>query len=347
MDVLHDTSWRQWLKIASTYKVPKYVLEHSPMEKTAADAMDDALFADFGKKMFPIDTAANTWLSAAYFNENRNSVDDIVRAQVESNIKMAASIWNIDKDVKDVLEFKTAEYLPESDLQNYGYVDKKGNRYFPMFDAEGVKRAADNFDRFRGSLPADVRKKIACAIVKKAHAGNISIQGSLFREAGIGLPNKIDLMDNMLDRAYLTKNAECATVIAGLVKVVAASQPDELMDNLDKLAHVLSELDKMNGMDLEYGRKLLAPADFVYGMMQKEAAAFIKDALTLDQHTFSIHKLAEVDPSVFKTALGDDLFKAISDKAGKLDTAKMAEVLPTLPRPDRIVLEGHIIACCE
>ena len=347
MDVLHDTSWRQWLKIASTYKVPKYVLDHSPMEKDAADAMDDALFADFGKKMFPIDTPASTWLSAAYFNENRNSVDEIVRAQVESNIKMAAGIWNIDKDIKDVLEFKKAEYIAENDPQNYGYIDKKGNRYFPMFDEEGVKRAADNFDRFRGQLPADIRRTVASAIVKKAHAGNIAVQTSVFREAGIGIPNKIDLMDNLLDRAYITKNAECATVIANLVKVVSASRPDELMENLDKLAHVLTELDRATGLDAQYGKTVLAPADFIYGMMPKQAAAFVKDALTLDQHTFSIRKLAEVDPSIFRTALGEDIFKAISDKAGKLDTVKMADILPTLPRPDKMVLEGHIIACCE
>ena len=348
MDVLHDTSYRQWLKIASTYKkVPKYVLDHSPMEKDAAATMDDALFADFGKKMFPIDTPASTWLSAAYFNENRASVDDVVRAQIESNIKMAASIWNIDKDIKDVLEFKHAAYVPENDPANYGYIDKKGNRYFPMFDEEGVKRAADNFDRFRGDIPTDIRKKLACAIVKKAHAGDIAIQSSVFREAGIGLPNKIDLMDNLLDRAYLTKNAECATVISNLVRVVSASPAEELMDNLDKLAHVLNELDKANGLDGQYGKTLLAPADFVYGMMPKEAAAFVKDALTLDQHTFSIRKLAEVSPSIFKTALGDDLFKAISDNTGKLDTTKMAEILPTLPKPDKMMLEGHIIACCE
>lgn len=347
MDVLHDTSWKGWLKIASTYKVPKYVLDHAPMEKEAAAVLDDALFADYGKKMFPIDTPANTWLSAAYFNENRSSVDDIVRTQIESNIKMAGSIWNIDKDVKDVLEYRPVEYVPEADISNYGYIDKKGNHYFPMFDDEGVKRAADNFDQFRSRMPADIRRKVACAIVKKAHASNIAISGSVFREARIGLPNKIDLMDNLLDRAYLTKNGESGAVVANLVKVVAASQPTELMDNLDKLANVLTELDRLNGMDDQYGRTILAPVDFIYAMMPKQAAAFVKDALTLDQHTFSIRKLAAADPGIFKTALGEDLFKAISDDKGKLDATKMADVLPTLPRPDKMMLEGHIIACCE
>ena len=347
MDVLHDTSWRQWLKIASTYKVPKYVLDHSPMEKDAAAILDDALFADSGKLMFPIGTAADTWLSAAYFNENRGLVDSVVRAQVESNIKMAASLWNIDKDVKDVLEFKKAEAVPEDDPSNYGYIDKKGNRYFPMFDDEGVKRAADYFDRFRGAMPSSIRKSVAVSIVKKATASNIAVQTSVFREAGIGIPNKIDLMDNLLDRAYMTKDAGCSAVIANLVTAVAHCPPDELMDNLDKIAHVIETLDMANGLDAQYGRTLLAPADFIYALMPKQAAEFVKDALTLNQHTFSIRKLAETDPGIFKMALGDDLFKAITTDKGALDASKMAEVLPTLPKPDKMVLEDQIIACCE
>lgn len=348
MDVLHDPSWRQWLKIASAYKVPKYITDHSPMEKDAAALLDEALFADSGKRMFPISSRADTWLSAAYFNENRETVDSIVRDQIEANIKTAAGIWNIDQDVKDVLAHKLAVLDPQDNASNYGYIDKSGNRYYPMFDMEGVKRAADSFDRFRNKIPADVRKKIASAIVKKAGV-DMGLPESVFREAGIGLPNKIDLMDNLLDRAYLTKDAECATVIGALVKTVAACRPDELMENLDKLAHVITELDKCNGMDMEYGRTILAPADFIYAMMPKEAAAFVKDALTLNQYTFSIKKLAaEADPAIFRTALGDDLFKAIiSDKSGMLDVVKMAEILPTLPAPDKAVLEECIITHCE
>ena len=347
MDVLHDTSWRQWLKIAGTYKVPKYVLDHSPMEKDAAAAFDDALFADTGKRMFPIDSPASTWLSAAYFNENREQVDEVARAQIESNVKMAASLWNIDKDIKDVLEFRRAEALPEDEPANYGYIDKKGGRYFPMFDDEGVKRAADYFDRYRGILPSYIRKTVAINIVKKANAGNIAVQTSVFREAGIGVPNKIDLMDNLLDRAYMTKDAECAAVIGNLVRAVAYCPPEEMTDNLDKMAQVVENLDKLNGLDTQYGKTLLAPADFIYSLMPKEAAEFVKDALTLNQHTFSIRKLAEADPGIFRTALGDELFKAITDDKGALDATKMADVLPTLPTPDKTVLEDHIIACCE
>lgn len=347
MDVLHDTSWRQWIKIAGTYRVPKYVTDHSPMDKEAAAKLDAALFADPVNMQFPVDCAASTWLSAAYFNENRSQFDRELADHIEGNIKLAAGIYNIDKDVKDVLEYRKAEIDPATIPSNYGYIDKRGQKYYPMFDIEGVKRAADNFERFRHKLPAHIKKAVAVAMVKKAQELDVALHTCVFREAGIGLPNKPDLMDNLLDRAYITKDAECAAVIASLVGVVAHSPAEELMENLDKLAHVVTELDKANGMDAKYGKSILPPADFIYSMMPKDAADFVKDALVLHRHTFSIRKLAEVDPDVFRAALGDDMFKAIATDRGALDPVKMAEILPTLPSPDKLALEEHIIASCE
>jgi hypothetical protein len=188
---------------------------------------------------------------------------------------------------------------------------------------------------------------LAKAITKKAHAGNIEVHASVVRNAGIGLPVKIDIADHLLDRAYLTKDADCAAVIASMVRAVAACPPEELVDNLDKLAHVIEQLDIANGMDSQYGRSILHPAEFVYSMAPAEGVAFIKNAIKLHQHTFNAKKLAELDPDILKAALGDDVVKAISGPDGALDPDKMAEVLPTLPRPDKITLEEHIVASCE
>lgn len=347
MDVLHDSSWRQWFNIAKTYKVPEYVMNHEVMDKNAAADLDDTLFADAGKRMFPLDSKANTWLSAAYFNENRDNIDAEVRPIIENNIKTAAVVWGITDEVNDVLSTRHVEVSPEDDVHNYGFIDSNGHTYFPLFDEEGVKRASEFFDKFKDSLPTEVRSSLAKTIVKKAGDYNIEIHTSVIRNAGIGLPVKIDIADHLLDRAYLTKDAECATVIASMIKTVAACQPEELVENLDKLAHVIEQLDIVNGMDKEYGKSIVHPFDFVYSMVPYEAISFIKDAMPLHQYTFSVEKLAKVDPDVFKAALGEEIFKSISNPDGSLNADKMAEVLPTLPRSDKITLEEHIVASCE
>ena len=346
MDVTHDNSWGQWSSIAGTYEVPPYVLDYPVLTKEAAEKLDDNLFADPVNKQFPLESKAATWLSAAYFNENRSGLEPVLGEYVEGRIKAAAAMYGISGEVGSVLVFRHAVIDPESDPSNYGYIAEDGSRYYPMFDAEGVKRASEHFEQYRSEYPAPVRRKIASAIAKKSAQDNVGISMAVFREAGMGYPNRVDLADNLLDRAHLTVNEDVKALVASMGKLAAMVAPEELYDNLDKIAEVVDTIDRLNGMDKAYGRKLLAPSDFLYSMTSKQANDLQKDALHLNQYTFSITKLAALDPDIFKAALGDDMFDAIS-VAGKLDLDKMAAVLPTLPRPDKMALEEYITACCD
>jgi len=118
-----------------------------------------------------------------------------------------------------------------------------------------------------------------------------------------------------------------------------------LIKNADALVAVIDDLDKLNGMTKHYGRDILSPNEVVYAMPMKDAEALMDDTVTLDRIAFSSVKLAELDPSVFGDVLGEDFIAQVS-KDGKLDAAKMAAILPTLPRPDRAVLEASIVRQC-
>lgn len=347
MDMLHDTSWRQYMTIAATYKLPEYVLAYEPMTKDAAATMDDALFADVVYKRFPIDTPASTWLSAAYFNENRKDIPSDLATVVEDNIKMAASLYGIDQDVKNVLEYQASS--PEIPDSYYGYVDKAGHKHYPMFDSLGVEKAGEHYAKHRFTYAPEIRKQISSAIVKRANETDVAVPHAVFRDAGVGATNMEDLSDNLLYRAQvlMDKDAELATVIANMSKALNAATPAEVSEQLDKVATIIEAADRIYGLDKVYGREYLAPQDFIYSMDIKQASAFVKDAISLNRHVFSLDKLATLDPDIFKTALGADLFSSIVDEKGTLSKTKMAEVLPTLPRPDKIMLEEHIVACCD
>jgi hypothetical protein len=71
----------------------------------------------------------------------------------------------------------------------------------------------------------------------------------------------------------------------------------------------------------------------------------VDDSVELHQYVFSIQKLATLHPSVF-SILGDDFAKELTFDSGELDPTKLAAILPTLPRPDKIVLEEHIASVC-
>ena len=152
-------------------------------------------------------------------------------------------------------------------------------------------------------------------------------------------------MDELLMRAKLTKDAEAAILLANVNEVVAAAGPGELLPVLDKIAEIVDRVDSLNGFARHYGSKLLAPADFIFVLNEKEAESFVDDSLRLAKHTFSLKKLATLDPEVF-AIMGDDLVEELIGEDAKLDSEKLAALLPNLPQPEKVLLEQHLANTC-
>ena len=72
MDVLHDKGHRLWVQLGTKHAelVPDYVLDYQLPEEKEAESLPDKLFADSHRRLFPIDSPAATWLSAAYFSKH-------------------------------------------------------------------------------------------------------------------------------------------------------------------------------------------------------------------------------------------------------------------------------------
>lgn len=351
MDVLRDNSRRTLIAITEEHQVPDYVLGQDVYEKEAADKLEDDVFADVARRQFPVDSAGNTWLSAAYFRRNGSSYKTAEAQYIEDRIKLAADVHGIREDVDALFAVQkqaAADWTEDDD--NYALVlhDGDGNvidRRYPIVDEDGVKLATDYFGRYRGNYPLGIRRKIAVGIVKKAAEFGVEVESFVQREAGDGIPVKDILMGEILERAHMTKDAECAALLANVNELVAASNLAEL-DNasLEKIAETIDSVDRLNGFGRLYGVRLLPPADVVWALSTKEAEALVDDSVELNKHVFSIQKLAALEPDVF-SILGDDFVKELCDGEA-LSGEKMAAILPTLPRPDKVVLEEHIISRC-
>ena len=89
MDVLHDNSFRQWSQIGVALKgtIPDYVSNYTPLEEKDASTLPDEVFADPGKRLFPLDSPANTWLSGMYYAQG-NPTFSVLEPE-----KLAAT-WN-------------------------------------------------------------------------------------------------------------------------------------------------------------------------------------------------------------------------------------------------------------
>lgn len=358
MDILHDNSRRTWFQIGTAHEelIPDYVLDSPAPEKTADAHMDVNYYADPARQWFPLDSKEATWLSAAYFAKNAAGLDydKDTHAWVRQQIKDAADVWAIAEDVEKIMtaiEAAPEEKTASDDDDNYGWVMRDGEtgdvlaRKYPMFDARGVKKASDYFAEYRARYPAGIRRKIARAIMRKAgqhDINNSELAPAVLKEAGYGLPRKDVLMSEILERAYLAKDAEVAIALANVNELVYGVSDEELSQNLDKFAEVLDEFDRSAGLTQYYGTRILMPADFLFDVSMKQAEAALADAIELNQYVFSIDKLASLQPSIYGDILGDNFIGFITDDSGKLDRTKLAEAITALPVPDKAALEEHL-----
>ena len=350
MDLLHDSSHRTWYQLGTKFAtlIPDYVMNSELPTKEAADALADSEFAEDTGRMFPIDSPSATWLSGAYLAKHAQDLVDggfspRMVAYIEANIKRAAEIYGIAKDVDAIMtaiRAPAAEKRAEDDDSNFGYVEGNERRY-PMFDAAGVMKAAAYFVENRHLYPLQMRTKIASAIMGKAQEYGVKVADAVRREAKQGMPRRDTLMAELLERAHLCKDAETSTVIANLNELIKTASAQDMEANLDKVAEVIDTMDRAEGLDRGYGKRLLSPADFLYDIDIKEAEAVLSDSVELGRDIFSVTKLAELPESVFSDVLGED-FLARVKTAEKIDKVKLADELYSLPTPDKRALEDHL-----
>lgn len=357
MDILHDNSFRSWVKIGNTCAdiIPPYVREYIPLDDEKASKLANADFADPARRLFPLVDEPSTWLSAAYFTKN---AEELPYKQPEHEyvliqIKQAAYIFGIEKDVEqiiDALSEQTEKVAAEDDNSNYGWVIVHGttgevlDRLYPMFDANGVKRAMDYFDAYRDRYPIGIRRTIARNILNKAAQYIVEPTPTVKRESGCGIPRKDVLMEELLERAHLTKDAELSIALANINELIAGIPDREIGDNLDKIAEVVDAFDRANGLVKYYGKQLLMPADFIFDVDLKTAEAALEDSVELDKYVFSVTKLAQVSPAVFGNVLGEEFVTRVTDEGGKIVVSKLADELYSLPKPDRSALENALAA---
>ena len=358
MDVLHDNSFRKWVKIATLLgieQVPHYVRQYTLPDEKTASTLSDGLFADPVNRLYPVGDKASTWLSAAYYAFDAFSPGVKIAEDVWQAINNAAAIYSITDDIvkvrKDlVAAFATKEASAED--SNYGWLERDGSgnvtgRRYPMFDSDGVRKAASYFDENRKHYGISMCRTVAGNILRKAAEYGLDtndLPASIEREAGMGLPRRTVIMRELNERAELSKDAENGALLANISRLVGASDDTELHSNLEKIAEVLEQFDKLEGLTTHYGKGITYPTDFLFGISIKEADAFVAQSVKLHRYIFNVEKLANNLPVQMISDILGEKRSADACEEGKLSVVKFAAMLNHLPMADKAALEDGILA---
>ena len=352
LDHTQDTGGVELHRLAKLYPLPDFVKSASVDKTLHPVDLNANEFADprDGFRNFPCHNPASTWLSTLFFAEKQGSYNLKEAARVRQSLDGYAKYWNI-KAAVDAIWARHKELtkcaddtLPDSDFAVvYALENGTKERHCRMKNAAEVKAAAGWLAQHRDALPFHERHVIAKKVQEKAARYGADLGANetfIDRQVGLGICHPPAVVQMLQDRARLAKTAAQKDAMTKLAQVVV-TQPRAALDpsTLLKLAETIDGYDRALHLQDAYSDVIPRSEDVLFGITLREARASIGDAVALtttrvyDRKDFQ--KLALQD---LRDLFGKDFASSVA--AGlEINTEKLAEIVPTLARPDAELFE--------
>lgn len=322
--------YSEWKSCTSDETAPAYVKSAS-FPDTEPPASRHAFYADAVARELPCNSREETWASARYFAKHAgDEAYRSIRADIEYNLQKAAAVFGIADDVSKVLTH-TEEVKTASD-DDYGWV-RPGERKYPMFDAAGVKLAAEYFEDNKFKYPFPMRREIAGNILRKAAEFGVAVPDGIRKTAGHGVARPDNVVNELMIRAELCSDVDTGLALAKMAEHVAEQGVEALDGTTEKIAELVEDTDIIENWRRRYGKDMSAPEDFLFDMDVKQAEAIVNDVVEIGGDALSLSKLAELPDEVFDDVLGEGFAESVKE-AGAIDPKKLGEALASKSTED-------------
>lgn len=315
------------------------------------ETLEAHLYANATDRVYPCHTKAATWMSALFFGDKCDQLSQTKAAQAKQRIWKAAGYWGIQPMVQDAWDKVAAakqagvHNLTDDDFALVWEQGGKKERHYPLRNAAEVKQASNWFNEHHAQFNFDDKHMMATRILEKAAAYNAAVENAelLQRCAGRGYCPKADAVAAWTKRSELVANTkpDYAMQARKMADSINASNMEiHEQGRRIKLASVMSQYDHVTGLRRLYSEDggLERPEDVLFKVTEKVAREFVSDHVqTINGAIYEKAALSNLDIEQIQKWMGDD----IADACGGvlLDTEKLAELLPTLPRPDADMFE--------
>jgi len=353
-DQTTDLAGRLLHRLKQVVAFPGFVKSASVVELHGDDQLPIAAYAMPGSALLPCHTPAATWLSTAFFLEQKTAMDQTLVPDVDARLRRFALYHGIENEA-NLLRDKHAEFhaLPEDERladEDYALVVKQGDvtvkRYYPLRNTEEVSRAGQYYLQYRDSMPYAARQQFASRVLEKAAAYGADLKDAeevLTRAAGQGAVVGTDVAEILYNRVQASRHGlagALGNVQVGLLKLAKMYAEHPLKARvpgvLIQLAETLDRFDRTFKLAQYYGKGLPRPEDCLFAVTKHAMAKLVRD--NVETTTGNLYRLADLETlkiAVVHEGMGADYAHALSSPGRPtIDLEKAAEVLPTLPRPD-------------
>lgn len=330
---MNDVNYHKMSRLLAVTGRPEYV-------KVASEHVDCPVngYADPIRKLYPCHTKEATFLSFL------NGIDRGADSEQITAIRKYARFWNIEQDCADA-EAKLADdraELSTDDLPDHDFalVQQHGTqlvRKYAAFDPSTTVDAAIAFYENRTLYPLAWRKQASVSLLERAERFDAHLPAYvseyLHKAAGyaVATPGAID--DAIVARMNLTPagDRESLSKMASVLNAIA--EDENLRYNTDLVSEVLDTMDS-------YDREIKLAQHYSTGRcplpeeMLTLTETDLKKYAGCNRRIVSLVNGHEVDVADLSPAALD----AVDEKLASMSLAKLAEVLPTLPKPEADLL---------
>lgn len=348
LDQTQDLTGKEQYRLLSCLTPPAFVKSASYAQLCPdIETLPLHAFGDPSRRLYPCHTKAATWLSAAFFADKQQDCGEHVNT-IANRIKAAAVRWGIVDEIAALFEKYAEFHEPEEMLPDdaFALVYRDGDtayRQCPLRNAGEVKTAAAWFDKHRDQFGFRDRYTVAGRILRKLEEFDTYSEHreSLEKAAGYGYCSNTDVADAWETRAKLAnaKYPQLAQQASQLAKTVR-QQSFGLREHgiRIKLAEHMEQFDHETGLTSLYGDGLARPEDVLFMLTQKVASDVASQYVqTTTGKVYEKQAFAGISPQDLDEWLGADFVEECG--GDELSIEKLAEVVPTLPRPEAVLFD--------
>jgi len=356
-DQAQDLNGQEFHRLTALFGCPEFVKSASVDAYCGDEQTEPHMFADVTRRRWPCHTAPATWASALFFFDKKAELSASVAKLAEERIRASSQFFNIDKIVDDLSQkVKQSSVNDENELSDDAFAiimkfdDGHKERKYPMRNGHEVKHAAEYIINYRDDFRFDDKNVIADKVLQKSAEFGVNLgelRDDIERMAGFGACAAKDAAALVRSRVnVLGWPLDGKPIQVELEKLACKLEDDSHSvhhhTTLTKLASTIDMIDRENNLIKNYGKSLERPEDIIFGVT-KEAIASISTELIGSDLTGTFFKRADLERlsvSELGDALGADFAEAISTANAWVDTEKLAQILPTLPRNDMEIFEA-------
>lgn len=264
-DYARDKNKVEFFKLHRMNDLPGFVKEACLMEESALGKLQSSQFAEPLLRMFPINTRAETWVSAAYM-QKQAAEGATIRKEAFDLVKEACELFDVSFDSIRVasLEKAASNYVTiqyKDDTSVYAAVPAQEGEHLDKI-ASDILCVGNHTHDIRGN----VARQVLGAAATMNHFFDESTQVALEKTACYGVGSLPVVQEAISQRRLaiakiMPHHVESMHVLSKYASDSCGSDTDIVAGEvLDKIARVLDAVDRENNLHLKYGDNFRTPA---------------------------------------------------------------------------------------